>query len=124
MNLKTNIESALDKLQHWSSDHLMTVNLDKTSSQLFTMQKKPPNIKVKYQNSYLKQLSESKYLGIIFDSKLSWKNHITHIKEKTTKRLNILKRLAGVKWGCSPDKHLLQHIICISNLSCFTVVKF
>nr|XP_015922439.1 uncharacterized protein LOC107451003 [Parasteatoda tepidariorum] len=46
--------------------------------------------------------SEStEYLGVIFDHKLTWKLYIDDIKQQAEKRMILLKRLAGVSWGCA-----------------------
>ncbi|XP_069985546.1 uncharacterized protein [Penaeus vannamei] len=46
--------------------------------------------------------------GIIFDSKLSWRDHILHTKEKAQRRLRILQKLSHISWG-SDHKTLLHH---------------
>lgn len=42
---------------------------------------------------------ETKFLGIIFDNKLSFIPHIKMLKKKCSKGLNILKVLSKTKWG-------------------------
>nr|CDS29882.1 pol protein [Hymenolepis microstoma]CUU98439.1 pol protein [Hymenolepis microstoma] len=49
----------------------------------------------------LEQTNESTYLGVTFDTKLTWKNLIAKIAERVSNRLNVLKRLAGSIWGCA-----------------------
>ncbi len=41
----------------------------------------------------------SKFLGVHFDTKLDWKTHINHLKNKTNNALNILKKLSNTSWG-------------------------
>ena len=48
----------------------------------------------------------TRYLGIIFDSKLTWKIHIDDIVEKCEKPLNIMKAVARRQWGS--DRKSLQ----------------
>ena len=38
-------------------------------------------------------------MGVTLDCRLSWKDHITDVTERTQQRLNILNRLGGCKWG-------------------------
>ena len=40
-----------------------------------------------------------KYLGITLNRTLSYKQHLTDVSSKVTKRCNLLKRLASNHWG-------------------------
>ena len=42
----------------------------------------------------LKQVNEQKYIGIVYDSKMSFNKHIDYIVEKTLKKINILRYLS------------------------------
>ncbi|GBM31363.1 hypothetical protein AVEN_99588-1 [Araneus ventricosus] len=44
-------------------------------------------------------VSEAKFLGIIFDEKLTFKPHILNLKQKCVKTLNLLKILSNTSWG-------------------------
>jgi hypothetical protein len=44
---------------------------------------------------------EAEYLGMYLEGKLTWKNHVERTVKKTKKKLNVLKKLAGSKWGSS-----------------------
>jgi len=46
--------------------------------------------------------SETENLGIISDSKLTWKAHIEDLLLKIGPSLNILRMLSSVKWGSDP----------------------
>jgi hypothetical protein len=56
---------------------------------------------LKINNKPVVQTQEAVYLGMYLDRKLTWKNHVEITVEKTKKKLNVLKRLAGSKWGSS-----------------------
>ena len=45
--------------------------------------------------------TEAKYLGVIFDNRLTWTPHINYIAGKARRRLNILRAVAGTTWGAS-----------------------
>ena len=44
-------------------------------------------------------VEETKFLGVVFDHKLSFIPHIKHLKDKCTKVLNLLRVLAHTSWG-------------------------
>lgn len=40
-----------------------------------------------------------KYLEIVFDRCLNWREHVKHVKTQCTKSFNLLKVIAGASWG-------------------------
>ena len=45
----------------------------------------------------------AKYLGIYFDSCLTWKSHLAYLEAKTTQKLSILSTMAGSTWGVNTN---------------------
>ena len=43
----------------------------------------------------IKRVSEFKYLGVLFDEKISWNAHVKYIISKVSKRLGMLRRIRG-----------------------------
>jgi hypothetical protein len=50
-------------------------------------------------NRRLEVVKEMKYLGIYFDSRFTFDNHIRHIAEKSTKLIYMLGKSAKLQWG-------------------------
>jgi hypothetical protein len=50
-------------------------------------------------NRPITQVHNVKYLGIILDSKLSFKDHINYMTEKCSKLIYVLSKSAKLKWG-------------------------
>ena len=79
----------------------LTLNIEKTNYVIFCPRQKTipfhPNIKIINNNSNTSQLLEMKndirYLGILFDSNLSWKFHIDYICQKVSKTIGIIAKL-------------------------------
>ncbi|KFM71137.1 putative RNA-directed DNA polymerase from transposon X-element, partial [Stegodyphus mimosarum] len=98
--LNTVLNKSLERLESWSLENNMTVNLGKTNSQYFTLNRQPFTSELVYRGPPLQHNDASTYLGCIFDNKMKWTKHAEHVISKARKRLPILKRLAGAKWGC------------------------
>jgi len=58
-------------------------------------------------------VEQTKFLGLIFDRKLTFIPHIRHLKDKCTKTLNLLRILAHTSWGADQDTllHLYRSLI-------------
>ena len=57
----------------------------------------------------------AKFLGLIFDTHLNWKAHISYTKAKCKNALNLLKKLAHTNWGA--DRHTLMMLYKTTVLS-------
>ena len=88
---QTLIQKVLDKLQIWTLKTGFKFNTDKTEWMVFYRNKqKPQNITLKLDGKTLKEVETKKFLGLIFDSKLTWEIHIEYIKGKCLKAMNLL----------------------------------
>ena len=99
--LTSQMNDALRKLSSWCKENDMQVNTEKTNYQIFSLSHKTPTVSLTLDKVPITQTKAYKYLGITFDNKLTWKHHILTVTEKASRRLSILKRLAGSKWGCA-----------------------
>ena len=61
---------------------------------LFNMpQKMVPKLQFKLYGSLIEQVNEFKFWGLIFDSNLSWKAHLTAVANKVSRIIGILHKL-------------------------------
>ena len=58
-----------------------------------------PDPELELYNSPIKIVPETKFLGLVFDSKLTFLPHIKMLKNKSLKALNILKYVCSTDWG-------------------------
>ena len=63
----------------------LTINYDKTKFMIFTQKKHFNDCKINIDNHKIEPVKQMKYLGIVFDDKLTWKSHIQHICTKFSK---------------------------------------
>ena len=87
------IESEFTHVLDWLAANKLIINLGKTNVMLFTNRTRPDSISISANGKIIKEVTETKFLGIILDNKLRWNAHIKHIANKISKSVSILKRI-------------------------------
>lgn len=105
--IQTKIQSALDEIKQWCDLWGYKISVAKTQAILFT-DKAKPEVHLTFNKVPLKIVDQVKFLGLIFDSKLTWADHIQYIVDKCKGRMNLLRCISGLSWG--PSKDTLCHI--------------
>ena len=94
----TNLE--MRKIQEWAINNKLTLSENKSKVMLMTCRRRgKKEIEIYVNNKTLQQVNSLKYLGIIFDSKLLFREHINYIEEKCLKLIYVLSRSAKITWG-------------------------
>ena len=146
--LESVINKELKKLHTWLIVNRLSLNIDKTNFVLFHPFNKPLNKRITLK-IYKKAISEKdyvKYLGIVIDSTLCWRNHINIVTTKISKTIGLLYKLRyfvdtkiiktlyyslvyphliyGIEvWGSANDTHLNKLLILqkkIVRLICYS----
>lgn len=101
-------EMGISKIKNWLDSFKLTLNVDKTNYIAFslTAANRPPfnNILVNGFDKEIKEVSSTKYLGIIIDKNLKWKEHVS----KVTNNIRALIR----------KFYSLREILCTKLLIC------
>jgi ribonuclease HI/exonuclease III len=102
------IQSHVNKVEEWSNQWGFKLSETKSTAVLFTHTNKSASstVKLTINGTDIKLEKQAKFLGIIFDSRLTWKPHIDHIIDKSKKAINLLRSLCGEKWGASKQSLL------------------
>ena len=87
------MEDEFKKVLEWLNANKLIINLSKTHIMLFTNRNRPESISLTVNNEIINEVSETKFLGVIVDNKLSWEAHINYISQKVSKSISILKML-------------------------------
>ena len=88
------INNELGIINNWFKLNKLSLNSEKTKAMAFhTKQKRIKTPKIMIENNYIEFVKEFNYLGIIFDSNLSWKAHTTHIVKKIARTNGIMSKL-------------------------------
>ena len=89
------MNNELKKLLVWLKANKLCLNVKKTHYMFFSPPHKCVNSSTKLiiEGEIINQVSETKFLGVIVDSKLSWANHINYISKKISKGIGILNKV-------------------------------
>ena len=98
-----NLEAIYLRCKDWETKHASRFNPAKYSLIHLQTRHKRVNLNcpIRLEGLEVKPTPTCRILGLILDSKLSWKSHIEQIETKTTKSLGALSSLAGSTWGTS-----------------------
>ena len=78
---------------NWLEENKLSLNIKKTNFMHFDLSKKGrKSIKISVGKNPIKQVKSQKFLGVIFDDKLSWKPHIESITSKLNACLGATRR--------------------------------
>ena len=75
--------------------NLLALSISKTNYILFHSNKLKPNqsLSIKIDHACIKQVDSANYLGVMFDSNLTWKNLINELRLKLSKTVGILSKV-------------------------------
>ena len=95
------VNSELGKVFQWFNANKLSLNKDKTKYTFFHKAREKYNIPLKLpalfiNDKEIERVTSIKFLGVLFDEHLSWKDHITAIENKISKNLGLLYRAKRV----------------------------
>ena len=96
--INTKIQQNLDLTSDWCCKWGFKLSASKTQAVLFT-NKRNREAKLKIHDKFIDFHTSAKFLGVIFDHKLSWHEHINYILSRCKKKINLLKCISGLDWG-------------------------
>ena len=90
----------MSKTANWASDKIK-FNEEKSKVMLLTRQKRNEQKTVAeyLNNKIIPQVQTLKYLGIIMDYKLTFRDHINYVTDKCTRLVFALAKSAKINWG-------------------------
>jgi hypothetical protein len=98
----------LDRLYKWCNIWGFQISMDKTVCVLFSHNKNlKNNVKLNINGVSLKLERSAKFLGVVFDDRLTFTQHIDYVVDKCRKRINLMKSLSGTEWGASRSTQML-----------------
>lgn len=87
------VNSSLLNIKTWFTNNKLVLNLNKTVFMCFNKNIETINYIKEHINFNFDHVDNSKFLGVVIDNKLNWKNHIHTISAKLAKACFCIKRL-------------------------------
>ena len=103
------LQRCLSKIEQWAIENGFRFSTSKTFGVHFCSKRKQhlhPDLA--FCGKPIKFVTETKFLGLTFDKKLSFIPHIKALKNTCTKALDIIKVVASTNWGA--DQLILLHL--------------
>ena len=93
-SLYSNLTTELNKVKSWIRSNKLILNISKTSFMLFQNRSIKNSIPpITLEGEIIKQVNQTKFLGVTIDENLNWKYHIDQTCEKLSKITGILYRI-------------------------------
>ena len=87
------------KICDWLRANKLSLNTLKTEFMLIGTSRNTSTIgdllAIRINGDLIRRVYQSKYLGLIIDDKLSWKEHISYISTKIRRGIGVMKRIRG-----------------------------
>ena len=87
------ISPDLKRIADWASRWLVNCNASKTVSLTVTRRTQPSDLNISFSGTDVGSSATNKHLGVTFNSKGTWKDHIEQIITKTNQKLSMLQGL-------------------------------
>ena len=94
--LQNILEEEVHKVTKWLAANKLLLNVAKTHSMLFTFKRNVSELKIRINGIEIERKSITKFLGLQIDEKLNWKAHITHLCNKVSKSIAILRKVRSI----------------------------
>ena len=91
------VNQELQKIKEWFEANKLSLNVEKTKYSLFHKPSKRDDLflllpKLLIKKHKVERVESIKFLGVLLDENLSWKNHIKYIENKVAKNIGLLYR--------------------------------
>ena len=96
-SIEAQINEELKYISEWLKINRLSLNVKKTHYIIFaTRNFTRPNLNVQIEGHTVDETYQTKFLGVIIDSNLTWKQHIMYISGKIAKGIGIIKKVRKV----------------------------
>ena len=93
-SLESKVNDALSDIREWLCANRLSLNVDKTNFMIFSPRKTCNNVElcIKIGDKQIEEVKKCKFLGVIVDNQLNWKDQIKALTTKLSKSIGILAK--------------------------------
>ena len=92
--LNSDLQTTADSLSSWFSRWHLSVHPAKTVCMVLRSTGMPPcQLNIKINGNHIAQVTRHRHLGVTFNERLSWKDHVHDVLTKSAKKIGLLRRL-------------------------------
>ena len=84
------VSMELSNLNNWFAINKLSLNVAKTNFMVFSNRTVPNDIEVTINNYKIDQVHTTKFVGMVIDDKLNWKEHVLYVNKKNSKSLCVM----------------------------------
>ena len=93
LSLSQTMTSELAQISDWLKANKLSLNIKKTYYKVVSGGKRQPNdLNIKIDNQKISPVFKTKILGVVVDSNLSWKEHISYITGKIARGIGVITK--------------------------------
>ena len=114
------LQTSVDRISGCALQHGFRLSPQKTVGDHFYRKRGEQTDPILYLNNQQILFKESvKFLGLIFDYQLNWKNHISQLRSKCIKAMSLMRTLSHLKWGADRQSLLgIYRAVIRSKIDC------
>ncbi|GFU50710.1 probable RNA-directed DNA polymerase from transposon X-element [Trichonephila clavipes] len=116
--IERQLQTTVNRLVQWCDQNGHTISPSKSSCVHFCRKRNlHPDPSIHIGNIQIPVVSEVRFLGVIFDCKLTFLPHVLYLRKRCERSLNILKVLSNTLWGADRVSLLrVYHALILSRL--------
>ena len=83
------IDNELSQTSLWLKSNKLSLNIKKTHFMVFHRKKIDGDIKIKIDDEEIDRVYKTKFLGVMIDHKITWKEHVKYVSGKMSRNIGI-----------------------------------
>ncbi|GFT31284.1 putative RNA-directed DNA polymerase from transposon X-element [Trichonephila clavipes] len=108
--IERQLQTAVNNIVKWCDTNGHSISASKSCCVHFCRKRGiHPDPEIRIRDIQIPVVPDVRFLGVIFDRRLTFLPHILHLRKKCEKSLNLLKVLSNTSWG-EPGSNIITRV--------------